>query len=212
MVGTVTEETAVKKPFCISKDEINLLPAGSFPGKISVVSSHEGAERAARFLSGSRMLGFDTETRPSFRRGESHPIALLQLSTDTHAFLIRVGRTGVPFALKRILEDRNIIKLGQGLKHEMVLLHKELGVRGEGFIDLLDIAHRLECSPRSVKAMAAIFLGIRISKSAQTTNWGRSFLTDKQVLYAATDAWACLKIFHEMKRRGLVGNAGNRHR
>ncbi len=209
------KEPEHKPRFGIEKEKIMDLPVGAFPGKISVISpwsSREKVDHAVRVLGASRVLGFDTETKPSYRKGESHPIALIQVSTDRNAFLFRVHDSGIPPGLKRILEDPNILKIGQGLKHEMRLLKKEHGVTGRGFIDLLNIAHKLDCSPKSVRALSAIFLGFRVIKSSQRTNWERRVLTDKQLLYAATDAWACLKVYEELRRRGLLRSVGkNRH-
>lgn len=197
-----------KKPaFSIDKDKINELPVGAFPGKISIIlprSPHEKIERSIRVLGSSRILGFDTETKPSYRKGESYPIAIIQLSTERHAFLFRILNAEMPPGLKGILEDPRILKIGQALKHELRTMEKELGVKGRGFIDMLDIAHKLDCVPKSVRGLSAIFLGFRIVKSAQRTNWARKELTEKQKLYAATDAWGCLMIYEEIKRRGLL--------
>ncbi len=205
--GGEGREPAHKPRFSISKDKINDLPIGAFRGKISVIlphSSHEKIGHAIRVLGASRILGFDTETKPSFRKGESHPIALIQISTESMAFLFRVHDACIPAGLKRILENPRILKIGQGLHHEMRLLKKELGVEGRGFVDMLDIAHKLDCTPKSVRGLSAIFLGRRVTKSAQRTNWERKTLTEKQLLYAATDAWACLMVYMEMRRRGLL--------
>jgi ribonuclease D len=150
------------------------------------------------------MLGFDTETKPAYRKGESYPIAIIQLSTERRAFLFRIVNGELPHGLKRILEDHRILKIGQALKHELKIMKKELKVEGRGFIDMLDIAHKLDCVPKSVRGLSAIFLGFRIVKSAQRTNWARKELTEKQKLYAATDAWACLMVYEEMRRRGLI--------
>lgn len=197
-----------KKPaFFIDKYKINDLPVGAFRGKISVILPHsprEKIEHAARTLERCRYLGFDTETKPAYRKGESYPIAIIQLSTERRAFLFRVIDGRLPEEVKRILGNPHIIKIGQALKHELRTIKKELKVEGRGFIDMLDIAHKLDCVPKSVRGLSAIFLGFRIVKSAQRTNWARKELTEKQKLYAATDAWACLMVYNEMKRRGLI--------
>lgn len=201
------KEPEHKPRFSIEKDKIMDLPIGAFRGKISVITpntSHEKVAKAIRILGSGRILGFDTETKPAYRKGESYPIALIQLATDSHAFLFRVLDGRIPEGLRRIMQDPRILKIGQGLKHELRLLKKELRVDGRGFIDMLDIAHKLDCVPKSVRGLSAIFLGFRIIKSSQRTNWARSRLTDKQLLYAATDAWACLKVYMEMRRRGLI--------
>jgi ribonuclease D len=197
-------KATAESPYSISTDGINLLPLAGFRGRITVVSTVQKADWAAGILQRSHVLGFDTETRPSFRRGERPPVALVQISTRDHAFLFRVNRMGMPASLKGLLEDGRVLKVGQGLKYEMQMLKKDFRVDGRGFIDLLEVGHRLNFSPKSVKGMSALFLGIRISKAAQTTNWESEYLSEKQIRYAATDAWACLMIYDEIRRRNLV--------
>ncbi len=189
---------------CMTREEVNTLLLGGFRGRITVASSWHEAERAAHSLAGARMLGFDTESRPSFRKGESHRTALLQLATDRHAFLFRLQKTGMPPAFRRLLEDATVAKVGQGLEHELKTLKKEHSINPRGFVDLLHAARRLGCSPMSVRGMAAIFLGIRVSKSAQMSNWERGRLTGKQRRYAATDAWVCLKVYEDIGRKKLL--------
>lgn len=188
----------------ISKEEIAKLPAGRFRGRITVVSSRQSAEKAAKILSREEVIGFDTETRPSFKKGEHHSISLIQMATPKHAFLFRINRIGMPLGLKGLLEDGKIIKVGQGILQEVKDLKKEQGIDGKGFIDLMDITKKIQCSPRSAKGLSALFLGIRISKSAQTSNWERQSLTWKQKAYAATDAWICLEVYKTMVKKELV--------
>ena len=190
--------------FSISKDQIESLPSGGFDGDISLIETWEKAEWAARVLRKRRVLGFDTETRPSFRKGESHPTALIQLATEKYAFLFRLNCTGMTPGLRALLEDASVLKVGQGLKYELRLLEKEHRVRGRGFVDLLEAAHRHNFTPKNVKGMAAMFLGIRISKAAQTSNWENRCLSAKQVCYAATDAWACLMIYRKIAELRLA--------
>ncbi len=191
--------------FPLKKEDLMELPIGGFRGKINVVYTPERADDAADFLLKHRMIGFDTETKPVFRKGQAqNPIALIQLATERRAFLFRINETGMTPLLRRVLESPEILKIGQAMKHEILTMRKELLIRGRGFIDLLDIAHKLDCEQKSVRGMASTFLGFRISKSMQVTNWERSILTEKQKRYAATDAWACLKIYEELQRRGLL--------
>ena len=158
------DEEKKPSPYTLSKEQIAEIPLGGFRGRITVAYTPQKADEAASFLSRYHFLGFDTETKPVFKKGQKqNPIALIQLSTERHAFLFRVSETGMTPALKEILESPKIRKIGQAMKHELVTMKKELKVEGRGFIDLLDIAHRLECEPKSVKGMAAIFLGISIT-------------------------------------------------
>lgn len=188
----------------ISKEDITKLPMGRFHGRITVVSSRESADKAIGFLSRSRFLGFDTETRPCFKKGEHHKVSLIQLASETHAYLFRINILGMPPSLRWLLETEKVIKIGQDVRQDLKALKKECGVQGRGFIDLMDITKKLECSPRSVKGLAALFLGIRISKSAQTSNWERQRLNLKQKMYAAMDAWICLEVYKSMLKRKLV--------
>jgi ribonuclease D len=207
-------------PYTMTKEGVNELPMRAFPGKIRVLTRHSHHDRIGRAvgkLRRSRVLGFDTETRPSYKKGESHPIALIQLSTRHDALLFRISGDGhgekLPAGLRGILESPRILKIGQGLKHELRTMKKELGVEGRGFVDLLDIAHRLDTTPKSVRGLCALFLGFRITKSSQTTNWARQKLTEKQKVYAATDAWACLLVYEQLRRRGVLkGSWGRAHK
>jgi hypothetical protein len=203
-----------KGPFCRSKEEILNLPIDEFRGRIILAYTHEGVERAAHELLHEKMLGFDTETKPNFIKGhKQNPIGLIQISTLERAYLFRVNETGMTPGLKRLLESPHIVKIGQGMKNEIATMRRELKVEGKGFIDLLDIAHKLECDPKNVRAMTGIFLGFRISKSMQVTNWEARVLSEKQKRYAATDAWACLAVYREIERRGLLRNIrSNIHR
>jgi ribonuclease D len=207
-------ENGKKPAFSISKDEINELPAGGFRGRITTVFTEKKAEEAAQTLLRHGLIGFDTETKPTFRKGQKqNPIALMQLSTERHAFLFRINETGMTPGLRKVLESPGILKIGQALKYELRTMKKELGITGRGFVDLLDIAHKLDCEPKSVRGMAALFLGIRISKSMQVTNWERGRLSGKQKRYAATDAWACLAVYGELKKRKLLERShGRKHR
>ncbi len=209
-----SDEKKDDNPFKMTKEQIDELPISGFKGRITVVNTPESAERAASALRRHRILGFDTETKPNFRKGQKqNPIALIQLSAESHAFLFRVVKTGMTPGLKSVLESPDILKIGQALKHELATMKKELGVAGRGFIDLLDIGHTLGFEPKSVKGVAAIFLRIRISKSMQVTNWEREYLSSKQLRYAATDAWACLEIYRVLGRKGLLEKVKtNRHR
>jgi hypothetical protein len=216
-VAKSAEKPAVEKkkgPFCRSKEEILDLPISGFNGRIILAYTHEGSERAARELMSERMLGFDTETKPNFIKGhKQNPIALIQISTLGRAYLFRVNETGMTPGLKRLLESPHIVKIGQGMKSEILTMRRELRVDGRGFIDLLDIAHKLECDPKNIRAMTGIFLGFRISKSMQVTNWEARVLSERQQRYAATDAWACLAVYREIERRGLLRNIrSNVHR
>jgi ribonuclease D len=208
------EKPKPKSPHTITKEQLMELPVGGFRGEIILIYTKKKAEDAAENLLRHEVLGFDTETKPVFKKGQrQNPIALIQLSTERTAYLFRVNETGMTPGLRRVLESPDILKVGQALKYELATMKRELGVKGAGFIDMLDIAHKLETEPKSVRGLAALFLGIRIIKSMQVTNWERHRLSAKQKMYAATDAWACLEVYKELKRKGLLsGIKTGRHR
>lgn len=188
----------------ITKEEINFLPLTRFPGKIRLVTTPEETARAAEEINGISLLGFDTESRPSFTRGESHPIALIQLATEKTAWLFRVNILNMPRELERLLEDSSIRKVVQAAVQEKNQIMHDFGTGASGFIDLLPMAKEAGCHPLSIRALAAIFLNERISKSARITNWERRVLSQKQIGYAATDAWVGLRIYLRMKELGLA--------
>lgn len=200
--------------FSMTKEQINELPAGGFEGAIHLIYTEKRAEEAAKRLLRHDILGFDTETKPVFKKGQKqNPIALLQFSTERTAYLFRMNETGMTPSLRKLIESPEILKIGQALKHELLTMRKELGVRGDGFVDLLHLSHVIRTEPKSIRGLAALFLGIRVSKSMQVTNWERERLSEKQKRYAATDAWACLEIYRELKKRNLVkGVETGKHR
>ncbi len=188
----------------LSKAEINALPVGAFAGRIEVVESTAAAPacaalHAAAGLGGRRVLGFDTESRPSFRRGERHPIALVQLATAELACLFRIDpEHGPSAALRELLESDDVIKVGQGPADEVRELREHWGVTARPVADLVPVARAAGCAPLSLRGLAAAYLGIRITKGAQTSNWAAPSLSQRQQRYAATDAWVCREIYRAM--------------
>lgn len=184
----------------ITKEAIADLEVRQFEGEISVVESMRDMEDAIRELNGHRVLGFDTETKPAFKKGVKHDVALIQLSNGEKSWLFRVNKTGFAEPLKRILEDPAYLKIGAGLKDDI----QKLGSLGtfypEGFIDLQMYVEAFGIESKSLKKITAIVLGYRISKSQQTSNWEAGELSELQKRYAATDAWVCLEIYHALRK------------
>lgn len=179
----------------LSKEYVSSLEAIRFCGEISVVSAHEEVEIACEELSSYNELGFDTESRPSFRKGISYPVSLVQLSTSSKSFLFQLNGNGLPKELVRIFSNPEIKKIGIGIKEDIKKL-KEVELFDEkGFVDLGDIASEKGIIQFGARALSARYLGKKIVKSAQKTNWARRDLTEKQKIYAATDAWVCLQIY-----------------
>jgi len=183
----------------ISKEDLEALPLEAFQGEIICIESPEEADKAAEILSRETVLGFDTETKPAFRRGQRHGIALLQLSTLDTAYLFRLNKFRMTESVAAILADPDIIKAGAAVKDDISGLQRLCPFKAAGFVELQKLSIKYGIENNALKKMAGIVLGFRISKSAQLSNWEDSRLSETQKRYAATDAWVGLLIY-----RGLV--------
>ncbi|MDE6207110.1 MAG: 3'-5' exonuclease domain-containing protein 2 [Muribaculaceae bacterium] len=187
-----------KYTISIGKEELSELPVVHYDGAITVVESAAVAHSALRALAKETMVGFDTETRPCFRKGQSRPAALMQISTADRCFLFRLNKIGICAELKAFLENPDILKIGLSLHDDFNVLRRSTPLSPEGFVDLQDLVKRYDISDISLQKIYAIIFGERISKSQRLTNWEADTLTPSQQAYAALDAWACLKIYKEL--------------
>lgn len=185
----------------IEKNEISTMPTAAFEGRIITIDTPQAVDQAIIALSKESHVGIDTETRPSFRKGVQHDVSLIQLSTLDTCFLIRLNRTGMPASLIAFLENKDIAKIGLSLHDDYQGLCKRRKFKAGNFIDLQKEVGKYGIEEMSLQKIFAIMFAQRISKSQQLTNWENDVLTDKQKLYAATDAWACLKIYNELNQR-----------
>ncbi len=184
----------------ISKEELLELPLKQFEGDIVMVETPKMAKIAVKYLQDFDVIGFDTETRPSFRKGDNHQVALLQLATNEKAFLIRVQKVGLSQGIRELFINSDILKPGVAIRDDLKVLQKIQNFRPAGFIELQEIARQIGINDFSLKKLCAIILGFRISKSQQLSNWESDQLTEQQLLYAATDAWASLKIYEKLEQ------------
>ena len=182
----------------ISNEELAALPLAQFPGRITVVEKEESVGEACAELTAQPMIGFDTETRPSFTSGVSNKVALLQLSTPDHCFLFRLCRLPLNRTLARVLENPAILKIGAAVRDDIKGMQKLRHYKPAGFIDLQSLMADYGIEEKSVRKMAAITLGFRISKAQRLSNWEAATLTPAQQLYAATDAWVSLEIYRKL--------------
>ena len=180
------------------KRAITALPVLKFPGRIIVIMSEGETEKAVDYLLSSDILGVDTETRPSFHRGEMHKVALLQVSTRDTCFLFRLNHTGITPAIKRLLEDTTVKKIGLSWHDDILMLRKRQEFTPGLFIDLQDIVGSIGIEDRSLQKLYANVFGQKISKRQRLTNWEADVLTERQKEYAAIDAWACIKLYDEI--------------
>jgi ribonuclease D len=184
----------------MQKDEINECPIRRYEGKVHLIRSASELPGAVSQLEKEGILGFDTETRPAYRKGESYPPALLQLAGENEVFIFQLRFTGLPHPLLGILSNPNIIKAGVSLNYDIRELRNLAQFEPGGFVDIGELAKKNGIQNHGLRGLAAVLLGFRISKSAKTTNWDRSELMPAQILYAATDAWVGRELYMEMQR------------
>ena len=197
-------------PFSISKEEINNLPLGQFEGEIYLIEAQDQLDDAVDFLQDQRIIGFDTETKPAFRKGQLNQVSLLQLSTSEHAFLFRLNSVGFPPPLRNLLEKENLVKVGAAVHDDLKALRKLAdSFHPQSFFDLNDELKKVGFHNVGVRNLCGMVLKMRISKSEQVSNWEAVKLTERQLRYAATDAWACLEIFKVLKEEGYLDELFN---
>ena len=190
----------------ITKAEIAAMPKVLFPGRIFVIYTESEAEKAVAYLKDQRIVGVDTETRPSFKRGTTHKVALLQISTQDTCFLFRLNRIGMPNSLQEFLMS-DTLKIGLSLKDDFNSLRKRENVHPDrgNWIELQDYVGRFGIADRSLQKIFANLFDQKISKSQRLSNWEADVLSEGQKLYAATDGGACVEIYNcltELERTG----------
>lgn len=188
------------------KKAIQDLPRATFPGEIVTVASEEEANKAVDFLLSQTILGVDTETRPMFRRGQHHQVALLQVSTKDTCFLFRLNKIGLPACLIRLLEDKSVPKIGLSLNDDMSMLHQRANFTPGNFIDLQKMVKDFGIEDMSLQKLYANVFHERVSKREQLSNWENDVLNDKQKIYAATDAWTCINLYEVLSNLQQTGN------
>lgn len=184
----------------ISNEETAALPAIEFKGEIRIIEHERDIVPACKFLMKQAVVGFDTETRPSFRPGVTFRVSLLQLSTPTVCYLFRLNKIPLAKPILQLFEDRRILKIGADVAGDLRSLRQIRHFRDGGFVDLQGIAPEWGIGEKSLRKLSAIVLGRRVSKAQRLSNWEAATLTDKQQLYAATDAWVCTRIYEQLLR------------
>lgn len=186
----------------ITKEEVKQLQPGHFAGEVMVLDRRTGIPRkVVQEIRNCQLLGFDTETRPSFKKGRVNKVALLQLSTGSRAYLIRCSQLGLPRSVVKILQDPKILKVGVAIREDLNSLRKLTEFKPDGFIELQEFVNQFGIESNGLRGISGIVLKIKISKSQQLSNWENERLSDAQVQYAATDAWACHEIYRILNER-----------
>ena len=187
----------------VSPEEVNKLNLHAFEGNVLIIDKKEDLLNAFKEINKHRYVGFDTETKPMFKRGEYNPVALIQIAIPGTVFLIRINYTGLRKEILEFFENRNIKKIGVALTDDIKDLQKLNDFAPRGFLQLNQLVKHVGIESNGLRKLTAIILGFRISKSAQVSNWEAAILTPKQINYAATDAWVCLEMFLKLQKAGM---------
>jgi ribonuclease D len=191
----------------LSKEEINELPHCQFEGPVHLVRNMGQYRRIFGRLKGETILGFDTESRPAFRKNHSFPPALLQLATKNEVFIFQISQFGLPPSLAALLANPEVMKIGVAVHDDIRELKDIRPFEENAFFDLGKESRNRGIPTNGLRNLAANFLGVRISKSAQRSDWGKENLSDQQIVYAATDAWISREIYLRMRDLGVFEKA-----
>ncbi|MCM1449675.1 MAG: 3'-5' exonuclease domain-containing protein 2 [Clostridiales bacterium] len=183
----------------IDKQQIQPMPIARFTGRTIAIENAADALQAVTYLSKQERLGFDTETRPSFRKGDNHNVALIQLATESECFLFRINKFGFSTPLVQLMENSNVLKIGLSTKDDFHGLNKLTPCAPAGVVELQTLVKEYDIADMSLQKIYAILFGEHISKGQRLTNWEADKLSEHQMGYASLDAWACLRIYDYLK-------------
>ncbi len=182
-----------------TKDEIRACPIKKYNGPVRVIRSKEGLAKAVAQLKREAFLGFDTETRPAFKKGQHYPPALLQLAGENEVFIFQLKHLRLPGPIRKLLANPKIIKAGVSLDYDVSELTKLARFKPAGFIDLGKLAEKAGIENRGLRGLTAFLLGFRVPKGRRTSNWAKDTLTPAQIKYAATDAWVSRELYKKLR-------------
>ena len=185
----------------ISKEEIQEMPVGKFEGKTSIIDEVAMIDLAIESIRKETIIGIDTETKPSFKKGVSHNTSLVQIACSTEVFLFRLNKIGFPDGLKTIFEDKAIQKIGIAIAQDLKEIKQQFSTfTPQEFVDLNVLCKKMGFENIGAKNLSAMVLGFSISKRQQTSNWENPELSPAQISYAATDAWICREIYLKLMK------------
>ncbi len=182
----------------ITKEEINDLEIKAYNGRITVVENPEHVKQCIDEIRKFSIIGFDTESKPSFRKNSDHKVSLIQLAVPGEVFLFRINKTGFNSELVKLFEDPGVLKVGVSIHDDIKRLGALQSFTPEKFLELQEMSSDFGIESNSLRKITAIVLGFRISKSQQLSNWEAPRLTENQLVYAATDAWVSLEIYNRL--------------
>ena len=188
----------------VTPEEVNALPLTYYEGEIVLVDEADKVHAAVAEINKFPVIGFDTETKPTFVKGQFYHISLIQLAIPDKAFLFRINHTGFTQGLIDLFSNKNILKVGVGLRDDIIGLQKIHDFNPAGFAEIHKYVVELGVRNTGLRKLAAILMKVRISKGQQTSNWENTILTKNQQSYAATDAWVCLEMYNLLEERGFI--------
>jgi ribonuclease D len=200
----VDTRTLAQYPKEVTREQIAALPIGRYEGEVVLVDSPALLERAVADLAAERVIGWDIETRPAFRKGESYPPSLVQMATARAAYLFQLRRMDFSAALQAVFGAEHSIKAGISVKDDLKALKTLFPIEERSVVDAGQVAKRAGLEQTGMRNLAGIFLGFRIPKGTKTTNWSVQKLSPQQIAYAAMDAWACRELYLKFESLGIT--------
>ncbi|SVA74203.1 uncharacterized protein METZ01_LOCUS127057 [marine metagenome] len=188
----------------LEKQEINALPLKTYDGKIFIINRLQDVKTSCSILQKENILGFDTETRPAFQKGEYYTPSIIQLAGEKSVYIFQLHQVGFCKPLKQLLSNRGVLKCGVAIKHDLSQLNLLSEFIPRGFVDLGELARKSLVPHHGLRGLAAYFLHFRISKQAQLSNWNVKTLKKKQIIYAATDAWLGRELYLKFKKEKII--------
>ncbi|MDD5260249.1 MAG: 3'-5' exonuclease domain-containing protein 2 [Methylacidiphilales bacterium] len=188
-----------ESPLSITREEVQQLPLARYDGPIHLIGRQQPCADACQILARETVLGFDTESRPSFRRGQNFLPSLIQFATRNEVFLFQIGNRHIPDEIIAVLENPGIVKAGLALQQDFSKLRQIRAFQEGGMVDLSRMAAKKGIKTTGLRSLAALFLKIRVSKGAQVTNWSKDELTPAQIQYAAVDAWISRELYFKLQ-------------
>lgn len=182
----------------ITKEDINQLPLDKYHGQVDIINELNQVASAIEEIKQYEVVGFDTETKPVFVKGQSNDVALIQIAIPTKVYLFRINELGLIQELIDLFENEAIKKVGVGLRDDLLFLQRIKTFEPNSFLEINELVNSIGIEANGLRKLTAIILGFRISKNAQVSNWEATELNEKQVVYAATDAWVCLKMYNKL--------------
>jgi ribonuclease D len=190
----------------ISREALAALPIRRYEGRVRLIETLRDLDQARAGIRGERVVGLDTETRPAFRKGESHLPCLVQAATEHAVYLFQLRRADVLPLIAELMAEANAVKAGVGLAHDLRQLKQVVAFEERNVLDLGHVARRFGLDQTGVRNLAGLLLGFRIPKGNRTSNWAATVLSPAQIAYAATDAWACRELYLCFERMGLLAD------